>query len=88
MKKLTIFLLVLALVCSIGWVFAQEKTVNWEEHLKLAKSHATAQIALRQSQIQRIQDQIDIWQNQLAGIEAELKKINEEKNKEKAKTKK
>ena len=88
MKKIAVFVLVLALACPLGWTFAQDqKTVSWEEHLTLARTHAQAQIALRQSQIQRLQDQIAVWQSQLDTIKAELKKLKEEKNPKEEKAK-
>jgi len=83
MKRFAVVVLVLALAYPLGWAFAQEqKTVSWEDHLKLAQDRARARIAERQVQIQRLEDQIEVWQNQLDGINAELKKIEEEKAKE------
>jgi len=80
MKRFAVILLVLALAYPFGLAFAQEqRTVSWEEHLKLAQDRARARIAERQVQIQRLEDQIEIWQNQLDGINAELKKIEDAK---------
>ena len=76
MKKLLVIFCVLVFFCAVQ-VFSEEKTVPWEEHLALAKNHAIAQINWRKVEIQRLQDQIAVWEGQLKGIDDELLKIKQ-----------
>ena len=79
-----VFVILAVVLCLTGWVFAQD-TVTREDHLRLAKSHAETQIALRQSQIQRLNDQMEIWKAQLRNINSELADIVEKRKQEEEK---
>ena len=98
MKKLTIFLLVLALAYPIGWAFAQEKETIESLKVDLFEAQFQAidreirwrqsQIATFQQAIQRLQLEITDWQ-QLLGEQKikmdEARKALKKMNEEKEK---
>jgi len=88
MKNLTILLLVLALICPVGWIFAEEKQSL--ESLEKDRRIIVLEIIARQNGIQaaqetirRLTQEVAVWKEQLTKIDAVIKEM---KIKEKTKT--